>query len=152
MTEQIRLDFLNFQPDKEDFQNQGLTVATNTIHEPEGWKPVHIGSAGAFATTGGLAASVATVISIVTKPVGAQGDTFSAWLANDTVHVGINGVTSTSVTTGYPLSFSTSGPAEIVSFDLCEFAGFIFFTIEAQQQQFAPAAFQTLTAVGYMSY
>jgi len=143
MTEQVRLDFLNYQPDKEDFQNQGLTVATNAIHEPEGWKPVHIGSSGAFATTGGLGASVATVLSIVTKPVGAQGDTFSAWLANDTLHVGINGVTSTSVTTGYPLSFSTSTSAqEIVSFDVCEFAGKIFFTVEAQQQQFAHTVLQ----------
>ena len=150
---QIRIDFLNFNPDLEDTENQGLTVATNVIHEPEGFKPIHVATSTAFATTGGLGASVHTVVSVVAKPVGAGNDLFSAWIANNTLHVGINGVTSTSTTTGYPLSFSTAGSSqEIVAFDVTEYAGKIFFVAQAQQTQASPSATGTLMAVGYMDY
>ena len=64
---QVRFDFLNLAPDMEDTENQGLTVAQNVVHDTEGYKPVHLGSAGSFATTGGLAASNATVTSIIAK-------------------------------------------------------------------------------------
>lgn len=151
---EVRLNFLNFQPDREDFQNDGLSVAQNVIHEPEGFKPVHLGSAGAFSTTGGLGVSVGTITSIVSKPVGAQGDTFSAWITGGTgINVGLNGVTATSNTTGYPLSFSTAGPtAEIVAFDVCEFADKIYFVVEAQQTQAVPSTTVGLRFSAYMDY
>ena len=150
---EVRLNFLNFNPDTEDTENQGLTVAQNVIHETEGYKPVHLGTAGSFATTGGLGASVATVTSIVAKSVGSGSDLFCAWLANDTLHVGINGVTSASVTTGYPVSFATTGSSqEIVSFDVTEYADKIFFVAQAQQSEGVPSAIATRTAVGYMDF
>lgn len=150
---ELRFNFLNFNPDSEDTENQGLTVAQNVIHEPEGYKPVHLGTAGSFATTGGLGASVATVTSIVAKPVGSGSDLFCAWLANDTLHVGINGVTTASVTTGYPVAFSTTGASQvIVAFDVTEFADKIFFVAQAQQTEASPSVTATITAVGYMSF
>ena len=59
---ELRLSFVDWQPDLEDEVNQGLTVADNVLHGIDGYKPSHLGSAGSFATTGGLAASNATVV------------------------------------------------------------------------------------------
>lgn len=150
---QIRFDFLNLAPDVEDTENQGLTIAQNVVHDTEGYKPVHLGSAGSFVTTGGLGASNATVTSIVAKQVGASNDLFCAWIANDTLHVGINGVTAASDTTGFPVSFSTTGSSqEIVSFDVTELADKIFFVAQAQQTELVPSTTTTLTTTGHMDF
>ena len=150
---QVRLNFLNWRPDLEDTEHDGLSVAQNVVHEPEGYKPVHLASGGSFATTGALAASTATVTSIVAKPVGAQGDLLCAWLQNDTLYVGVNGVTSPATTTGFPQSFATTGATQaIVAFDVCEYAGKIFFTAQAQQSEAVPSATSTLISMGYMDY
>jgi len=151
---QVRLNFLNYNPDMEDVGNNGLTVANNVVHEPEGYKPIHLASAGAFATTGGLGASVSTVISIVSKNIGAQNDTLSAWLnATGTLHIGLNGVTATTATTGYPLSVSTAvASGEITIFDVCEYAGKITFVVEAQVVTGAPNTTTALTHAGYMTF
>jgi len=150
---QVRFDFLNLAPDIEDTENQGLTVAQNVVHDTEGYKPVHLGSTGSFATTGGLAASNATVTSIIAKPVGVGNDLFCAWLAGDTLHVGLNGVTAASDTTNFPVSFSTSGSSqEIVAFDVAELADKIFFVVQAQQTEAVPSTTATLTTTGHMNY
>ena len=153
---QVRINFLNWRPDSEDFANDGLTTADNLIHETEGYKPVHLATAGAFATTGGLAASNATVLSLVAKPVGSNGDLFCAWLADATLvtlHVGVNGTTATTAATGYPLQFATAvSSPEIYAFDVCEYGGKIVFTVEAQAETSTPATTVSLAFAGYMTY
>jgi len=153
---QVRVNFLNWRPDTDDFGNEGLTVADNVVHDVEGYRPVHLATAGAFATTGGLAASNATVLSLVAKPVGASGDLFCAWLANATLvtlHVGVNGSTATTAATGYPLQFATavSNP-EIYAFDVCEYGGKILWTVEAQAETSSPATTVSIAFAGYMTY
>ena len=150
---ELRFTFLNWRPDVEDTEHDGLTIANNVIHETEGFKPAHLASAGTFATTGGLGASVATVRSLIAKPVGVGLDLLCAWISSDTLHVGLNGVTAASVTTGYPLSFGTSGASqEIVAFDVTEYAGKICFVAEAQQTQAFPTSTVALRFAGYMDY
>lgn len=152
---EIRLNFLNYRPIQEDVNHDGLTVANNVVHEPEGYKQIHIRTAAAFSTTGGLAASNASVSSVIARPVGSQGDYFCAWLSGSpgTLHVGINGVTSTSSTTGYPLSFSTatSGNDRIYAFDVCEYAGKIFFVVEARFLE-SGGSTAALRHIGYMDF
>ena len=151
---ELRLNFLNYRPTQEDVNHDGLTVANNVLHEPEGYKQTYLRSASAFSTTGGLGASNASVSSVFAKPVGAQGDLFCAWLSGSpgTLHVGINGVTATTAATGYPLSFSTatSGDDRIYAFDVCEYAGKIFFVVEAQYE--ADTGTLSLKHIGYMDY
>ena len=150
-----RIDFLNWAPDAEDVGNQGLVEADNVVHDSEGWKEIHLGSSGSFATTGGLAASTQTILSVVAKPVGAQTDLFCAWL-NDattpTLNVGINGVTASTSATGHPLAFSTavSNP-EIWALDVCEYAGKICWTVEARGENASGTALSVAFA-GYMDY
>ncbi len=153
----MRLNFINWRPDMEDVGNDGLTVADNVIHEPEGYKPIHLASAGGFVTTGGLGASSATILSIVSKQVGAQNDTLSAWVGSDGgLNIGLNGVTATSPTTGYPLSFNTTlsigQAAAITVFDVSEYAGKISFQVEAQAQTASPNTTVTLRHAGYMDF
>lgn len=151
----IRVNFLNWRPDSEDVGNEGLSVADNVVHDTEGWKPIHLASTTSFATTGGLAASTATILSLVAKPVGAQGDLFCAWISDQTaytLHVGINGVTAATSATGFPLTFtSVSTGHEIYAFDVCEYAGKIVWTVEAQAED---ASSTTLSAAfaGHMDY
>ena len=151
---QVRLDFLNWNPDSEDTQNKGLTIATNVVHEPEGYKQIRLLSAGAFSTTGGLGATNATVISTISKSVGSGIDTLSAWLTQaGGLSIGINGVTATSPTTGYPLSSGTAvASGEITVFDVCEYAGKITFQVEAQYTTITPVATGTLRHAGYLDY
>lgn len=149
----MRISFLNWRPDLEDETHDGLSVADNVVHEPEGYKPIHLASAGTFATTGGLAASNATVLSAVAKPVGNADDLLVAWIANGQLHVGLNGVTAASDTTGYPLSFATVAVSgEITAFDVCESYGKIFFVVKGEQVGTAPTQASERSMVAYMSY
>ncbi len=158
---ELRFNFLNFNPDSEATENQGLTVAQNVVHDTEGYKPIHLGSAGSFATTGGLAASAATIRALVAKPVGSQDDLFCAWLSGTsllTLNVGLNGVTAAAVTTGYPLSFtntfisSTATPVAVYAFGVAEIFGKIFFTVEARIGTTGPTTTQALKYSAYMDF
>ena len=151
---EVRVNYLNWNPDLEDEANKGLTVADNVVHEPEGYKPIHLASAGSFSTTGSLAASVGTILSCVAKPVGSAGDLLVAWVSGVTLHVGLNGVTATTAVTGYPLTFSTLGSAgsSITAFDVCEYANKIFFVVEATQGTSSPSTLTSIGFNGYMDY
>lgn len=146
MTE--RFSFLNWRPDLNDVGHDGLAEADNCIHEPDGYRPTHLGTAGAFATTGGLAASNNTVISVVAKPVGSQGDLFCAWVIEDgaftnAVHVGINGVTASTSATGFPLTAlgATGGAWAITALDVAEYEERIHFVVRAQNATLTPVSF-----------
>ena len=150
---EVRINFLNWNPDSEDENNKGLTVADNVLHDSEGYKPLHLASAGSFATTGSLAASVATVQSLIAKPVGDGTDLFCAWIAGTSINVGLNGVTATSTTTGYPLTFGTIGSsAAITAFDVCESYGKIYFIVSGAQQTSVPSTVNSFSFQGYMDY
>ena len=151
----LRRALLDWQPDLDDYGDNGLTQADNVIHDADGWHPIHLASSGSFATTGGLAASSATILSIVTKPVGAVGNTFSAWIADQTaptLQVGIDGVTATTSATGYPLTFTTTSVnQEIYAFDVCEVGGKIVWTVEAQAEDASGTAL-SIAFAGYMDF
>lgn len=150
---QVRVNFLNWNPDSDDVGNQGLSEADNVLHETEGYKPLHLGSAGSFATV--LSATTATTLSIVAKPIGAQGDLFCAWLSGastPTLNVGINGATATSSATGYPPSFGVAvTDPQIWAFDVAEYGGKIAWTVEAQGANASGTAV-TVAFAGLMDY
>lgn len=146
---EVRLNYLNWNPDIEAEGNQGLTVADNVLHEPEGYKALHLASAGTFTTTG----SLSSVSSLIAKPVGAGNDLFCAWISGASLNVGLNGVTATSSTTGYPLSFGTAGAVNAITvFDVCESYGKIYFVVEASHQTISPNTVNSLSFQGYMDY
>lgn len=142
---QLRTNFLNWRPDLEDEAHDGLTVADNVIHEPEGYKEVHLASDGAFSTTSALAASNATVLSVVAKPVGSQDDLLVGYANSSVLNVGVNGASAGSSTTGYPV-VSASGMA-VTAFDVAELDGRIFFILRGQASSGA-----VTSVAGYMDF
>ena len=44
---QLRLNFLNWRPDIEDTQHDGLSIAQNVLHDTEGYKEVRAMNTGA---------------------------------------------------------------------------------------------------------
>jgi len=149
---QVRFDFLNLAPDMEDTENQGLTIAQNVVHDTEGYKPIHLGSAGSFQTTGALGGNV---VAIVTKSVGAGDDTFSAWFDINSLqlNVGVNGITSPPVAGTFAPSFSETGTSQaITAFDVCESNGKIFFVVEVSQSLTSPDTTVSLREMGYLDF
>ncbi|MEM8714162.1 MAG: hypothetical protein AAGE92_00050 [Cyanobacteria bacterium P01_G01_bin.4] len=145
---QMRVNFLNWRPDIDDFPNGGLLRAENCVHEPEGYKPIYLQDS--VSQTGNLS----SVASIAVKPVGAQGDLLCAWVTNDSLYVGINGETASPTGTASPPAFTdfgsiVSGTGIITAFDVCELAGLAFFTVEALGTSIVPSQNITLSASGY---
>ena len=80
----VKFDFLNWQPDQEDYRNGGLITAENLIHAPEGYKQVKnfvTGGTGSYRTglvhqvgdTGEFALLVAQVTTTAGVFIGAYG-------------------------------------------------------------------------------
>ena len=149
---ELRFNFLNWRPDLEDENHDGLTVADNVIHQPEGYVPIGLLTTTSFATTGGLGASVYTVLSCQAKQVGPGTDVLCAWIANNTLHVGLNGVTATTSTTGYPLTYATLGSAAITSFNVCEAYDKVFFAVQGTGVTDPGGVTTTRTMMGYLDY
>ena len=145
----VRFDFLNWRPDADDFANDGLTVADNVVHDSEGWKQVPLETAGAFVTTGGLT----TVTALVAKPIGSRDDLLCCWLSDSqNIHVGVNGVTGTSPTTGYPISFSTAVSGGVVTaFDVCEVDEQAVFVARVEGNKSIPATSTAISFAGYIA-
>lgn len=144
----MKLSFLDWAPDLEPVQNKGLVVATNTIHDADGYKPIQKASAGAFSTKGALS----TVSSVMAKQVGTGDQYFYAWVNGTDLHVGIDGVTATSATTSPSFATIPSIGTSITALDVCELADVIFFTVEAVGGTVTPDTRITLRATGYLTY
>lgn len=143
---ELRVNFLNWRPDQDPLVNDGLTRAENVVHDVDGYKPIYLGTT--VSQTGGLA----SVGSIVTKAIGPLTDTFSAWISGATLHVGINGVTATSSTTGYPQSNATVTAQRFISaFDVTEMDGYICFVAEATFVHITPSTTTYVRTTGYMT-
>jgi hypothetical protein len=150
-----RVNFLNWRPDLDETVHDGMVTVENVVHEVDGYKPLNMQTSAGFSTTGGLAASLGTITSVVARPVGSQDDLFCAWLATvgtitltSTLHVGLNGVTATTTVTGYPLSNVAVGlNGAITAFDVCEIKDKIFFTVRADFNTGGPLDFS-----GYMDF
>jgi len=134
---EVRLNFLNWRPDADEFGNDGLTVAKNVVHDTDGYKPIYVATAYAAATSTAVSS---TVPSLQVRPIGSGTQTLRAWISGDQINVGIDGVTATSAVTGYPISFATaSSYRNITFFDVCEAPGYIFFTLGAEQVTVSPS-------------
>ena len=71
----VRSDFLKWQPDQDDFNNPGLTIADNVLHDTEGYKQLLQQTDAAFTTTTVLGGS-ATVQAVNIRPAGVGANRF----------------------------------------------------------------------------
>ena len=138
---QVKYNFLNWNPDQEDYLNEGLITADNVVHAEEGWLDYLTPTAGSFSTS----TAFNTTPSIVIRSVGTNDQRVAAWLHNATaagagytvdLSVGLlsggyttvgtyTTVTSATTSTQYTLN-------RISGFDVCELGDKIFFAANAE--------------------
>jgi len=62
---QVKFNFLNWQPDREDYENDGLITADNLIHQPEGYTELLVNTVGSASTLTALAGTTFTSINML---------------------------------------------------------------------------------------
>lgn len=158
---QLRINFLNWRPDQDEFQNE-LTTADNVVHDTEGYKQVHLKSAGAFNT---IVPASWSVTSVVAQQAVQKGTAFTAFVGEaipggptNTLNFGVFYTTTDTmyrslwVDTGYPTAnaFATGGTNQaVVAFDHCYLGDQVFMVAVADQDVAATAGTQTVAALGY---
>jgi len=78
--QRVRIDFLAWNPDQDAFNNPGLTVATNTIHQPGGYKQLK-----SQATVGSKPVGTATILAPRYIPFPGNDDDLT-----ESIYVGVN--------------------------------------------------------------
>ena len=147
---EIRLNFLNWRPDQEASQHDGLTVAENVIHDAEGYKQVLFATAGAVSTAISMSTTTSAVLSAQVRQAGSKRDAST----DNKVHCLIINSTAvgraeiwvgsgTDLTTLFAqatltASAGTVSPvasaAAITAFEVCELEGNVFITAEAKAE------------------
>lgn len=147
---QIRVNFLNWRPDLDATSHDGLAGASNVLHSEDGYKPIHVQTAAAFATTTAFTGMPSSVLSVQLRPLGTSGRYLVGALipsaGNTTVSLavgvtdtdfvsatvlasGFTGTTATSATVN--LVGGTVPEAEFVAFSVAELEGSAFVVAKA---------------------
>ena len=129
---ELRLNFLNWRPDAEDFSNDGLTVATNLVHGSEGYKQIRLTTDSSVATTSPLTTSVLTDVRaarVGTNDNISNGNKIFAFVPSTTP--------SLSVATGFEtitISFPTAAASSVAltAFQVTEINNNIFIVAQAE--------------------
>jgi len=94
---EFKFNFINWRPDFEEFNNDGLVTADNVLHDTEGYKEVRA------ATNNSVYGSVSrSVMGMVCKPIGTSGQQLAAW---------VNVATGPPITGTLNLGFGEAGPS-----------------------------------------
>lgn len=154
---QLKVNFLNWRPDQDEYQLEGLVKAQNVVHDTEGYKPVYLQTTTSFST--GIAAA-SSVLSVVASPGPWPGTAFTSYVEDGTTPVLRFGyVYSTAAamyagawsTTGYPTAhaFATAGASghAVVAHDTCYLGEYVFMVSVAEQGLAATGTTQTVTAL-----
>jgi len=130
---QVRLNFLDWQPDKEDIANEGLTKATNVLHDTEGYKPLVKQTSGAFSVdTFYTATTLHSIRAMQVRQVGmnanrvaaiARDSSTTAGTANFTVGLEGESAPFTTMSSG---TLSSAGGCRISSFSVAEMESGVF--------------------------
>ena len=137
----VKFDFLNWQPDQEDWNNSGLITADNVVHSDEGYLPYL-----AFPTASFVAnTALGTTPSLVAKQVGTGEQVIVAYLHDATAagagftiqfSVGVfdSNYSGFGTYTTYTSSTITSAYTgnNVMAFDVCELDDKIFFAAQAE--------------------
>lgn len=155
----MKVNFLNWRPDQDEYQLDGLTKAENVVHDTEGYKPVYLKSAGAFST--GIDAAE-SVLSVVARQGIWPTTAFTAYIEDNdqttpTLRFGYFYNTGQAMyeatwgTTGYPSAhaFATSGASgwAVVAFDVA-YLGEKSLHVAVAEQILSTGSTQTVSALG----
>ena len=155
----VKFDFLNWQPDIEDYRNEGLITADNIIHSPEGY--IQYKTPATFITSTALG----TCPSMVVRSIGTNDQRVVAYINNITaagagytadLSIGLFSSDYSSIANYTSITSATVGSLStlnrVVAFDVCELGGVIFMAAHAECQSSTALSGQaiiTLNATGY---
>ena len=132
---QVKYNFLNWAPDLEDHEHNGLAIAENVLHDSNGYYPIKIQTAGAFSTGTPAGAGFGIAYSdIKVKPFGNAGElTFAAiqydTATTNTFRIGVVGTGFTAVNFA---TLASVGACWIKSFDVCELGQRVVISAQAE--------------------
>lgn len=147
-----RFDFLEWRPDRDELNTEGLQIADNVVHETEGYKQVLMHTAGANGTISSLTSAVA----LREVPIGTGGQTLKAWLSKETLSPGDALALNVAVEASTTLDSVTSATvtsltdAEITSLAVAELDDNLFITCEAAVQLVSGPG--QLNITGYVAF
>ena len=146
---ELRLNFLNWRPDAEEFGNDGLSIATNVIHDTEGYKQVRLTTALAVTTTAPFTASIFTDVRVARAGVinnAADTNKVSAYIRSTSPSLTVAGWPTATTT----ISFATAAASSVAlkAFQITESNGNIFVVAHAE----AKAAGGTTVSANFTGY
>lgn len=158
----VKFDFLNWQPDQEDWNNSGLITADNILHSDEGYLPYKSFPTASFVADTNLG----TTPSLIAKPVGTGEQIAVAYLhsataagAGFTIQFSIGLMNSSYSTIGSYTTYTSSTVStaytgnNVMAFDVCELDDKLFFSAQAELETItllnAGAPVITINATGY---
>ena len=139
MTE-VKFNFLNWRPDAEDYENDGLITADNLLHDTEGY--LQILSNTTTSMTNFAAGSGGTINSVLCRPQGSLRIATSTGLVyaaaeivdfnSNTLRALCGPVTNNALETGTGTTIATATSGVVTSFQLCELNDRIFFACHVE--------------------
>ena len=155
----LRLNFLNWRPDQDEWGFDGLIKANNVIHDTEGYKSVKMKTAGAFAT--GNFYSATPMTSIRSMQVRAVGKNFNkiAAIAEDRattatmadLSIGAEGEAS-AFTSVASATLVSAGGVRVASFSIGELESGSFVVCATFDQSMASGGSTTTSITGELTY
>lgn len=154
---QLKINFLNWRPDVDEYQNDGLTVADNVYHDVGGYKQVLVPTTTSFATVS--AGYGVGVVDVIWRQAGAEmglgaisgvptryNKVFAeltyntalsgAYLAVDGPdNLGLGSVAATLVRAGGTTASVAQGTAFLEGVQTCELNDFLFTTCHAEAEE-----------------
>jgi hypothetical protein len=131
----VKFDFLNWRPDMEDYNNDGLLTASNLLHDVEGYKQVLRQTTTSFSTTAPLNAGQNTVSSLKARPFGNAGalaiaDIYAPTATTAAFRIGVQGENAFTTTTLATLASVYA--ADITTFSVAELGQRVVINAQAQ--------------------
>ncbi len=156
---QLRVNFLGWRPDSEDLGNEGLTVANNVLHDTEGYKPLVMQTAGAFAVgTFYTGATLHSVRSVQIRQVGmnsnkvmamAKDRATSAAIADLTIGLEGEAAAFTTISSG---TLSSAGAVRVASFSVAEMESGVFGVCATYDASLLSGGSTVLSITGEVTY
>lgn len=153
----VRVNFTNWQPDKDDFGTEGLTVADNVIHDTEGYKPIRKESS--FATLNFLTDTpLASVRSMQVRGIGAnrnkigafvQDKATTATMAEMSLAAQDDGAAFTTISTS---TLTSAGACKVKSFSVAELENGVFVACATFDASLTSGGFTTYALTGDITY
>lgn len=154
---QVRVNFINWQPDNDDFGTQGLTECDNVIHDTEGYKPIR--KDATFATLNFLTDTpLASVRSMQVRGIGANRNKIAALVQDKATTAAIaemsiaaqdDGAAFTTLSSGTLLS---AGSCKVASFSIAELEGGLFVACATYSATLASGGATTYALTGDITY